>query len=174
MLESGMTSLEDLANLFAVYYFFYVSQTCIILDRFCSAKRDDEVKFYYALDWEKVSKNRLCCIQGWEKLQGSISHMFSHAITLEILNQTPDEQMCDYIAFGKRACESDDVDVRIADEVEKAERIYCSYVGDYKEFDKIPFQQGVMVFYWWMSATTLLQILSWIFYRKQMQNMYME
>lgn len=142
MLESGMTSLEDLANLFAVYYFFYVSQTCIILDHFCSAKRDDEVKFYYALDWEKVSKNRLCCIEGWEKLQGSISHMFSHAITLEILNQTTDEQMCDYIAIGKRACESNDVDVRIAAEVEKAERIYCSYVGDYKEFDKIPFQQG--------------------------------
>lgn len=142
MLESGMTSLEDLANLFAVYYFFYVSQTCIILDHFCTAKRDDEVKFYYALDWEKVSKNRLCCIEGWEKLQGSISHMFSHAITLEILNQTIDEQMYDYIAFGTWACESNDADVSIADEVEKAERIYCSYVGDYKKFDEIPFQEG--------------------------------
>lgn len=142
MLESGMTSLEDLANLFAVYYFFYVSQTCIILDHFCTAKRNDKVKFYYALDWEKVSKNRLCCKEGWEKLQGSISHMFSHAITLEILNQTIDEQMWDYIVFGKRACESNDVDVSIAYEVEKAERIYCSYVGDYKDFDEISFQQG--------------------------------
>lgn len=142
MLESGMTSLEDLANLFAVYYFFYVSQTCIILDHFCSAKRNDEVRFYYALDWEKVSKNRLCCVEGWDKLQGSISHMFSHAITLEILNQTIDDQMYDYIAFGNKACESNDADVSIANEVEKAERIYCSYVGDYKEFDKIPIQQG--------------------------------
>lgn len=142
LLESGMTSLEDLASLFAVYYFFYVSQTCIILDHFCSGKRDDEVKFYYALDWEKVSKNRLCCIEGWEKLQGSISHMFSHAITLEILNQTLDEQMYDYITFGERACESDEVDVRIAAQIEKAERIYCSYVGDYKKFDEILFQQG--------------------------------
>ena len=142
MLESGMTSLEDLANLFAVYYFFYVSQTCIILDHFCTAKRNDEVKFYYALDWERVSKNRLCCKEGWEKLQGSISHMFSHAITLEILNQTIDEQMCDYIEFGKTARESNEVDVRIANEVEKAEQIYCSYIGDYKEFDKIPVQQG--------------------------------
>lgn len=142
LLESGMTSLEDMANLFAIYYFFYVSQTCIILDHFCSGKRDDEVKFYYALDWEKVSKNRLCCIEGWDKLQDSVSHMFSHAITLEILNQTIDQQMCDYIIFGEWACEDKDVDIKIATQVEKAERIYCSYVGDYKEFDKISFQQG--------------------------------
>ncbi len=142
MLESGMTSLEDFANLFAIYYFLYVSQTCIILDHFCSGKRDDKVNFYYALDWEKVSKNRRCCIEGWEKLQGSISHMFSHAITLEILNQTIDEQMWDYITFGEKAREGKEVDVRIAAEVEKAEQIYCSYVGDYKEFDKISFQQG--------------------------------
>ena len=55
MLEFGMTSLEDLANLFAVYYFHYVSQTCIILDQFCIGKRESNVKLYYALDWEKVS-----------------------------------------------------------------------------------------------------------------------
>lgn len=142
MLESGMTALEDLANLFAVYYFFYVSQTCIILDHFCSGKRSDEVKFFYALDWEKVSRNRMCCTDGWEKLQGSISHMFSHAITLEILNQTLDEHMYDYIAFGEKAAGSTDVDIMIANEVEKAEQTYCSYVGDYKNFEKIPLQQG--------------------------------
>lgn len=142
MLESGMTSLEDLSNLFAIYYFFYVSQTCIILDHFCSGKRDDEVKFFYALDWEKVSKNRMCCIEGWEKLQGSISHMFSHAITLEILNQTLNEQMYDYIAFGEATREDNYEDVRIADEVKRAEKTYCSYVGDYQDFDKISFQQG--------------------------------
>lgn len=71
MLEMGMTSLEDFSNLFSVYYFFYTSQTCIILDHFCTGRRDGEVPFYYALDWERVSKNRLCCEEGWEKLKGS-------------------------------------------------------------------------------------------------------
>lgn len=61
MLESGMTSLEDLSNLFAVYYFYYISQTSVILDQFCTGKRDSKVTLYYALDWEKVSKNRQCC-----------------------------------------------------------------------------------------------------------------
>ena len=142
MLESGMTSLEDLSNLFAVYYFFYVSQTCIILDHYCSGERDGEVQLYYALDWEKVSKNRKCCIEGWEILQGSISHMFSHAITLEILNQNNSEEMMDYIAIGELVKANPDADHYIAQEIEKAEHIYCSYVGDYKDFDKISYQQS--------------------------------
>ncbi len=142
MLESGMTSLEDLSNLFAVYYFYYVSQTCIILDNFCTGRRDEkgEVNFYYALDWEKVGKNRLCCVQGWELLQRSIGHMFSHAVTLEVLNQTLEEEMYDYIAFGEMAKESEETDAAIAAEIASAESVYCYYVGDYKEFKSIPFQ----------------------------------
>ncbi len=137
MLKAGMTSLEDLANLLSVYYFYYVSQTCIILDQFCGGKRDGEEKLYYALDWEKVSKNRKCCEEGWDKLQGSINHMFSHAITLEILNQSDDSQMYDYISFGEAAKENCVVDEKMAQEVMKAEETYCSYIGDYKDFNKI-------------------------------------
>lgn len=142
MIDTGMTTLDDLANLFAVYYFFYVSQVCIVLDHFCSGKRTDKVHLYYALDWEKVSKNRLCCVEGWDKLQGSISHMFSHAITLEILNQTAEKNMMDYIAFGQMVCEDSILDIEVAGEIEKAEDTYCSYVGDYKDFNNIPKQQG--------------------------------
>lgn len=141
MLDSGMTSLEDISNLFAIYYFYYVSQTCIILDHFCLGEKSGKVDFYYALDWEKVSKNRKCCIEGWDKLQDSINHMFSHAITLEILNQTKSDEMFDYIYLGERAKEDYETDKQIAGEVAKAEETYCSYVGDYKGFDSIPFQQ---------------------------------
>lgn len=92
MLNTGMISLEDFSNLFSVYYFYYVSQVCITLDRFCDGRRDDMVEFFYALDWEKVSKNRMCCVSGWDRLQASVAHMFSHAITLEIINQTGTEK----------------------------------------------------------------------------------
>lgn len=143
ILDSGMTSLEDIANLFEIYYFYYVSQTCIILDHYCSGERTGEVNLYYALDWEKVSKNRKCCTEGWDKLQDSINHMFSHAITLEILNQTTLEEMVDYISLGEMAQESDEVDRDIADQIALAENTYCSYVGDYKEFSTISFQQGI-------------------------------
>lgn len=140
MLESGMTSLEDLANLFSVYYFYYVSQTCITLDHFCDGNREDKVDFYYALDWEKVSKNRLCCVSGWDKLQASISHMFSHAITLEILNQTESDEKWDYITFGEYVKKHPEEDLLVAEQVRKAETVYCSYVGDYKKFEEIGYQ----------------------------------
>ncbi len=139
ILNSGMTSLEDISNLFSVYYFFYVSQTCITLDNFCSGKRDDTVEVYYALDWEKVSKNRLCCNAGWERLKDSINHMFSHAITLEILNQAISDGMIDYIMFGKAIKENNELDIKLAKEITRAEQIYISYIGDYKEFDNISY-----------------------------------
>ena len=34
MLNTGMTSLDDLSNLLAVYYFYYMSQACVTLDNF--------------------------------------------------------------------------------------------------------------------------------------------
>ena len=142
MLKNGMTTRDDFSNLFSIYYFYYVSQTCITLDHFCTGEREREEKLYYALDWEKVSKNRLCCEEGWEQLRGKISHMFSHAITLEVLNQTLDENMYDYIAFGRLAKEDAGQDAALAEEIMRAETIYCSYIGDYKEFDRIEVLPG--------------------------------
>lgn len=136
MLTSEMTSLEDLSNLLSIYYFYYVSQTCLTLDQFGNGDRDKLEKLYYALDWEKVSKNRDCCTDGWDKLQANIQRMFSHAITLEILNQN-EEGMQDYIDLKLRADENEAVDECISAEIKRAEEIYTSYIGDCKKFDFI-------------------------------------
>lgn len=137
MLKTGMTSLEDFSNLFSLYYFYYMSQTCITLDKFCSGDRTDLVGLYYALDWEKVSKNRKCCCDGWSTLLENINHMFSHAITLEIINQCNDSIMYDYIMLGEFSESNPQEDYRIAQEVRKAAEIYKEYVGDYNKFDEI-------------------------------------
>ena len=143
MLNTGMTSLDDLSNLLAIYYFYYMSQACIALDKFCEGRRDDPVKLYYALDWEKVSKNRKCCGEGWERIQASANHMFSHALTLEILNQhTLSDVMLDYISLQEYVTEYPDQDAIIASEIEKAEKTYTSCVGDYKKFELIPYASG--------------------------------
>lgn len=140
MLQKDMTSKEDFSNLFSLYYFYYVAQTCITLDHFCQGSRNTPVQLYYALDWEKVSKNRLCCSDGWEKLQVNINHMFSHAITLEIINQHVDENlMYDYIMLQEYINKNPNEDVLIANEIEKAENCYTSAVGDYKKFNDIKY-----------------------------------
>lgn len=143
MLNTGMTSLDDLSNLLSVYYFYYISQTCVTLDNFGFGKRNSPVQLYYALDWEKVSKNRKCCVEGWKRIQSSANHMFSHALTLEILNQhTLSNVMLDYISLQEYVTEHSEQDVIIASEIEKAENTYTSCVGDYKKFEQIPYASG--------------------------------
>ena len=137
MLLSGMTTVDDLSNLLSFYYFYYVSQCSLTLNQFGNGKRDKTEELYFALDWEKVSKNRLCCQIGWDRLSNNLSRMFSHAITLEILNQN-NLRVMDYIDFKHHADDSHDLDVAIANEIKRAESIYISCVGDYKYFDKIP------------------------------------
>ncbi len=137
MLSSGMTSIEDFSNLLSFYYFYYISQTCITLDQYGNGDRQKLNPLYFALDWEKVSKNRKCCDEGWTKLNNNILKMFSHAVTLEILNQN-DGPMMDYIDFKKLADSSDETDMEISNEIKKAESIYISYIGDCISLKDIP------------------------------------
>ena len=97
MLDNGMSTPEDLSDLLSLYYFYYTSQTCIALDQFGNGSRTQQTKLYFALDWEKVSANRECCKGGMKKLYDNVMHIFSHAITLELLNQTDDpDNIFDY------------------------------------------------------------------------------
>lgn len=138
MLANGMTSPEDLSNLMSLYYLYYTAQTCIMLDHFGSADRNDPVEIYFALDWEKVSANRKCCSGGWRKLQENVSHIFSHAVTLELLNQTEEPQeMLDYKKIADYISEGIFDDHATAVEVKKIENLYTDAVGDYQKFDQL-------------------------------------
>lgn len=141
MLKSGMTTVDDISNLLAVYYFYYVAQTVLTLNQFGNGSHDKLENLYYALDWEKVSKNRLCCQYGWDMLSNHIGQMFSHAITLEIINQN-DGPMMDYIDFKELADTDVETDNQIADQIKKAEKVYISYIGDCKKFEAIPDKPG--------------------------------
>lgn len=143
MLSSGMTSVEDLANVLSFYYFYYISQTCLVLDQFGNGSRDKIQPLYFALDWEKISKNRKCCEEGWTKLQNNISQMYSHAITLEIINQNENTEMFDYIDFKSMATSSEEDDIRISTEIKKAESVYVSYIGDCTKIKNLPDEEGV-------------------------------
>lgn len=142
MLSSGMTSVEDLANVLSFYYFYYISQTCLALDQFGNGNRDQIQPLYFALDWEKISKNRKCCEEGWANLQNNVSQMYSHAITLEIINQNNSHKRLDYIDFKSIADLSEEDDIRISTEIKRAENTYVSYIGDCPQIKDIPNEEG--------------------------------
>lgn len=144
MLENGMTEPEDISHLLDLYYFYYVTQTCVTLDNFGNGNRDSRVDFYYALDWEKVSGNRRCCVNGWEQLQQKINHLFCHSITLELINQHKDENlMYDYIMLQEYIGNDEKKDLLVAEEIKKVELAYTDCVGDFKRFDEIAEQNGI-------------------------------
>ncbi len=45
--------------------------------------------------------------------------------------------MYDYITFGELAEANAETDALLAEEITKAESVYCSYIGDYKGFEQI-------------------------------------
>lgn len=79
------------------YYFFYISQLSMKLSQFEKADLSKPDKLYFTLSWESTSKNRTSYIYGWEKLRGYVSSLFSHAITLELLNHNNLDKQVGYI-----------------------------------------------------------------------------
>lgn len=138
MLSSDMDSEEDLGNLLALYYFQYYVQSSLVLDQFCKGKPENNVPLYFALDWERVSKNRKCCIDGWDKVKINVEHGFAHKTTLGILSNNSDHAKLTYCDFGRMASESQDADEQISNEIRRAESIYTSYLGDFQGFENIP------------------------------------
>ncbi|MFA9377301.1 MAG: DNA phosphorothioation-dependent restriction protein DptG [Lachnotalea sp.] len=140
MLQSGMTSRDDFSNLLSLYYFEYMAQTCLELQNFCSGQRERTIPLYFALDWEKVSRNRKCCTEGWENLQSAVQQIFCHAIVLELMNQHDGEDMYDYIMIKDYIGVDEDKDLAVANEINKAAEAYISCIGDCKVIQNIPFQ----------------------------------
>lgn len=143
MLKNEMSSPQELSNLLALYYLYYTSQTCIALDHFGNGSRNDQTKLFFALDWEKVSANRECCRGGWKLLHENVNNIFCHSITLELLNQIEDtDTMIDYIKLSEMIARGAFDDEETANEIEKIEQIYIDAIGDYPDFDSIPFYES--------------------------------
>lgn len=68
------------------YYMFYVSQLAIKLGDFEKVDLEKPETIYYTLSWESTSKNRTAYKFGWDLLNNSVNTLFSHAITLDLLN----------------------------------------------------------------------------------------
>lgn len=77
--------MENIDKIFAYYYFFYISQLVLKLNR----GFDDNLEMdnlYYLLDWESVSKNRKTVDKGYNLLKDKSYSLFSQAVLIDQLN----------------------------------------------------------------------------------------
>ncbi|MCM1524857.1 MAG: DNA phosphorothioation-dependent restriction protein DptG [Ruminococcus sp.] len=95
LIEDNSSDFYDMIQLISYYYFFYTSQTVLMLNEFC--KSNDKIHpIYFCMGWEKTSGSRDSVAKGWRQLDAKRFTMFSHAVLLEMLNQTGLERKFSY------------------------------------------------------------------------------
>lgn len=87
---------NSLKRFLEYYYMFYVSQLAMKLSKFEKADLEKPDVLYYTLSWESTSKNRTSYKFGWDLLSNSVNKLFSHAITLDLLNHHNLEKQLTY------------------------------------------------------------------------------
>lgn len=123
---------DSLKRLLEYYYIFYVSQLTIKLDKFEKADLNEVEKIYYTLSWESTSKNRTAYRLGWELLRNKVDSLFSHAITLEILNTNGDEGELGYkeLAEAYSTMDKEEIEENIREVVDRYQNQVKDIVWD--------------------------------------------
>jgi len=76
--------VENFDNFLKFYYFIYISQLSLKLNKFFNVDLKSTEEVYFNLNIEKASKTRISYQNGWKMLE--CSNLFSHTHTLEMLN----------------------------------------------------------------------------------------
>ncbi|MHC1682278.1 MAG: DNA phosphorothioation-dependent restriction protein DptG [Clostridiaceae bacterium] len=120
---------ESLRRLLEYYYFFYVSQLSLKLSKFEKADLSKADDIYFTLGWESTSKNRTAYKFGWDMLKNTTASLFSHAVTLELLNHCNSIKQLDYKEIYE-LFNSEEENELILGEVNSLINTYRGQIGD--------------------------------------------
>ncbi len=77
--------VDNMDNIFAYYYFFYISQLILKISK--GFYDDGELEsLYFLLDWENASKNRKSLNKGYHFLKDKTSYLFTKMTLIDQLN----------------------------------------------------------------------------------------
>lgn len=79
--------IKDISNILSYYYFFYVSQLILKLNRDYDESVGEVEELFYLLDWESVSRNRKTVTgYGWDLLKNKSNHLAAKISVVDQLN----------------------------------------------------------------------------------------
>ena len=79
--------INDISNIFSYYYFFYISQLILKLNKDYNEEISDVEPLFYLLDWESVSKNRKTVKGfGWDVLKRKSYNLAAKVSVVDQLN----------------------------------------------------------------------------------------
>lgn len=131
---------KSLKRFLEYYYMFYISQLAMKLSRFEKADLTKPETIYYTLGWERTSKNRVAYEFGWKLLKSKVNSLFSHAITLELLNYNGLNSQFDYIELFNLFNTMDEKEVE--NELNYLFEVYKNQVTD-KDWTKFRYKDEI-------------------------------
>lgn len=127
-----------LKKLISYYYFFYISQLSIKLNKMFEADPNKVEALFFSVEWEKMSKSRQGYDYGWKKLEPNIKKLFSHSKLLEMLNQNDSNDNKDYIRIKK---DQDIVsETSFGEDVRYIIQVYIENITDFN-FEQVKYKE---------------------------------
>lgn len=138
LINDDNSDFYEMIQLISYYYFFYTSQVIIYLNKFCNA--DTKIQpMYFCMSWEKTSKSRACQSMGWHQIEGKLNTMFSHAVLLEMLNQTKQTDVYSYRGIREiYEAANDDEKRLIFESIEQLKNTYRTVYAEPEGFSYKP------------------------------------
>lgn len=137
LLKDKNADYNDIIRLISYYYFFYTSQVILNLNRF-GAEPVKVIPVFFCTEWERTSLTRECFHRGWKQIDSKLKTMFSHAVLLEMLNQTSNDckGKYDYYKLLKEYnSASDEEKKRIFSEIEELKMQYTTVYAEPDGFE---------------------------------------
>ena len=119
----------------AYYYVFYVTQLAVKFSKFEHCDRTEIEDIYMTLNWEVISRSRLGYKYGWRYVSDKLSHMYSHAVLLELISYNAENKHFDYLELFERFCNAPN-DSSTANEIARLIEIYKDWIGPGVDFSK--------------------------------------
>jgi len=133
LLEKEELLIAHFSQLVTYYYFFYVTQFILTVDKMFELDEIGIVPTYFNVDWEKPSSTRDSYKMGWKMISSKLPKLFAHINCLVMLNHINNEmyEELTYKRFKKLVSEMNNEEAnKLNLQLKQLIEDYQNYIGD--------------------------------------------
>jgi DNA phosphorothioation-dependent restriction protein DptG len=133
LLEKEDLLIAHFGQLVTYYYFFYVTQFIVRVDKMFEQEEEHIIPVYYNVEWEPRSSSRDSYKMGWKMISTKLPKLFAHINCLVMLNHIDNEKFEEitYKRFKELVTSmTNDEKMELNREIVKLNSEYQSYLGD--------------------------------------------